>query len=401
MIDTPRRVLAVTAVLTAVFVGSAFAQGGLDRTALPRDLALLALNTLPLLAVARQPLAVVLLFNLTYPVWLETGHEAHMFQSLPTLAALYALGGWSRPLWWRAVGLVSPVWMLSAVLVGWWDAGLSEVGYIAVMFTLGWALGVLVAARRSYVHRLEEQTAALARARQELADRAVADERTRIARELHDVIAHAMSVITVRAGVGAHLLEKRPSDSTAAEAEASEALGVIERTGREALAELRRMLAVLRDPDPRAPRPEPQPGLADVPKLVAQVETAGVPVTVTTEGATAAPLPAGLDLAAYRVVQEALTNVVKHAPGTRAAVTIRHRPGALELEVRNAGRCPGPATPGQGIRGMAERVALYDGRFEAGPGPDGFRVVARFPREPVEAAAGPAEVPAGPAEVPA
>jgi signal transduction histidine kinase len=193
------------------------------------------------------------------------------------------------------------------------------------------------------------------------------------------VIAHAMSLITVRAGVGAHLVDARP-------AEAAKALGVIERTGREALSERRRMLAVLRDPDPNAPRVEPQPGLDDLPRLVEQVREAGVTVTVTTEG-SASPLPAGLDLAAYRVVQEALTNVVKHAPQSRAAVMVRYLPDTLEIDVFNAGRTTGPVTPGQGMRGMAERVALYGGTLDASPVEGGFRVHAAFPREPEEAGA--------------
>jgi signal transduction histidine kinase len=240
------------------------------------------------------------------------------------------------------------------------------------MFVVVWALGVVLAARRSYAQQLEAKTAALEEARRELADRAVADERSRIARELHDVIAHAMSVITIRAGVGAHLIEVRP-------AEAAEALRVIERTGREALSEMRRMLAVLRDSELRGPRPEPQPGLADVPRLIAQAGEAGVPVTLTTEGRVP-QLPPGLDLAAYRVVQEALTNVVKHAPGARASVVIRYQPEWIEIEVRNAGRLPaGTVAPGQGLRGMAERVALYDGRLEIAGEERSFRVAARFP----------------------
>src|SRR5690606_29723000 len=253
MIDSTRKLLAVAAVLAAVFLATVFAVGGLDTAHLPRDLALLALNTLPLLALRRSPVLVVLIFSVAYPLWLATGHESHLFQSLPSLVALYAAGSWARPLWIRAFALLAPAWMMGAVLTGVWpDADPTLIGYIAIMFALAWAFGVVVAARRAYAERLEEKTVALAAAQRELADRAVADERARIARELHDVIAHAMSVITVRAGVGAHLIESRP-------AEAAQALGVIERTGREALAELRRMLAVLRDPDPRGPRPDPQP----------------------------------------------------------------------------------------------------------------------------------------------
>ncbi len=122
----------------------------------------------------------------------------------------------------------------------------------------------------------------------------------------------------------------------------------------------------------------------ELPRLVEQVRDAGVTVSVTTEG-TERPVPAGLDLAAYRVVQEALTNVVKHAPESRATVTVRHLPDGLEVDVHNAGRAPGDVTPGQGMRGMAERVALYGGRFDAGASDDGFRVTAAFPREHEEA----------------
>lgn len=143
------------------------------------------------------------------------------------------------------------------------------------------------------------------------------------------------------------------------------------------------MLAVLRDPDPRAPRAEPQPGLSELPALVDQVREAGVSVSITTEG-TGQPLPPGLDLAAYRVVQEALTNVVKHAPQSRATVTIRYLPDTLEAEVHNAAPTTGPVTPGQGLRGMAERVALYGGEVDVGPSDGGFRVQARFPLEPGE-----------------
>jgi signal transduction histidine kinase len=381
MIDSFLRALAVTAVLTVVFTASAFQAGGLDPDRAALTAALLALNTMPLLMVHRNPLVVVLLFSVAYPLWVDAGHPAHMFQSLPTLVALYALGTWPRPLWLRAIGLVAPVWMVAAVLVGWWPGvSLHEIGYVAVMFVLGWALGVVVAERRSHASQLEEKTVALQQARRELADRAVADERARIARELHDVIAHAMSVITVRAGVGAHLVDNRP-------AEAGEALRVIERTGRQALSEMRRMLAVLRDPDPDAPRAEPQPGLGELPRLVEQVTAAGVTTSVTTAG-EARPLPPGLDLAAYRVVQEALTNVVKHAPAARASVTVSYLPDALHLEIHNAGPVPaGPVVPGQGMRGMGERVALYDGQLDAGPRPDGFRVHARFPLETPEAGA--------------
>jgi signal transduction histidine kinase len=378
------RIAALTAGLTIAYAVSAWTMEGIDPARLPWDLGLLALNTVPLLAIGRNPLAVVLACSVAYPLWLEAGHDGHLLQSLPALVAMYAVGAWDRPLWIRVIALIAPVWMV-AVAVGWWGADPLEVGYVGVMFVVVWALGVAIAARRSYGRQLEAKTAALEEARRELADRAVAEERGRIARELHDVVAHAMSLITVRAGVGAHLAATRPDEAT-------RALDVIERTGREGLAEMRRMLAVLRDPDPRGPRPEPQPGLADIARLATEVGEAGAQVAVTTEG-PARDVPAGLGLAAYRVVQEALTNVVKHARGARTSVAIRYRPDAVEVEVRSAGRPPtgepaprgqglrGQGLRGQGLRGMAERVALYDGRFEAGWTADGFRVWAYFPVE--------------------
>jgi len=214
MTSSMRRVLVLTAVLTAVFTLSAWAVGELDGDRLARDMALIALNTLPLLAVGRNPLAVVLVFSVAYPLWIMSGREGHLLQSLPALTAMYLLGAWNRPLWLRAIGLITVGWMVTASVIGWWDADPLEVGYVAVMFVVVWALGVVVAARRSYAEQLEAKTVALEEARRELADRAVADERARIARELHDIIAHAMSVITIRAGVARTLsrtaLPRRP-----------------------------------------------------------------------------------------------------------------------------------------------------------------------------------------------
>lgn len=377
MFDNARRTATVVAVVTAVFVLSAWHGGTLQQTNIPRDAALIALNTLPLLAARRNPLAVVAVFCVAYPLWPIVHDTAHPLQSLPTLAALYALGGWDRPLWIRSIGLLSPAYMFGAVAVGWWPTDLLLIGYVAVVFVAAWVLGATLAARRRYIEELEGKTRALSQARRELADREVADERARIARELHDVVAHSMSVIAVRAGVGAHVIDARPD-------EARQSLQIIEHTGRQALAEMRRMLAVLRDPDPNAPRPEPTPGLRTMPALAAQVREADVPVSVTVEGRSRT-LPAGLDLAAYRVLQEALTNVVKHAPGTKAEVLVRYGARQLDVEVTNPLRGgTDNGSPGQGLRGMAERVALYDGRLSAEVVGESFQVSASFPLDPEE-----------------
>ena len=374
-----RWVVALTAALAVVFAVSGWAVEGIQWSRLPRELVLVALNTLPLLAVRRNPLAVVAVFSVTYPMWVALGHPIHELQSLPAIAAMYALAGWDRPLWLRALGLLMPVWMVTGgVLL--WGGDVLELTFVGVFLVVVWGLGALIADRRAHARTLEARTRELEQARRELANRAVADERSRIARELHDVVAHAMSVITVQAGVGAHLVDRRP-------AQAAEALRVIERTGREALEEMRRMLRMLRERDPDAPLPGPQPTLADLPALVEQARQAGLHVAYTTRGSVGG-LSAGLELAVYRVVQEALTNVVRHASASHTTVTVTHGADWLEVEVANtlpatAARVPVPqpheGRSGQGLRGMTERVGLYGGQLETTSDADGFRVAARFP----------------------
>jgi signal transduction histidine kinase len=218
----------------------------------------------------------------------------------------------------------------------------------------------------------------LEREREERDRAAVAAERLRIARELHDVVAHAMSVIAVQAGMGRHVID---TDVAAA----ADALGVIESTSRDALVEMRRMLGVLRHGDEAAAL-RPMPGLGDIPALVAETRRAGLGVTLASTGAVG-DLPAGVDLAAYRVVQEALTNVIKHG-GPVAHVRVAWSDGGVELEVTDDGRAgSGPRPePGHGLLGMRERVAVCGGSLEAAPRPGGgYRVHASLP-----GAAGPA-----------
>ena len=384
----------LTVVLGAVFFASTV--GATDARELDGlGWALLAANVLPLLALRRAPLLVVACCSVAFPAWAALGYPTDLLQSLPNLAAMFAVGAAPRPLWWRSLALLSPAEMLAAPATGIWDVDLLEIGYVAIMFVSGWGLGVVLAARRGYIRALEEKAAALEAARQELARRAVLEERTRIARDLHDILAHAMSVITVQAGVGAHLLERDPE-------QARRALVVIEETGRGALQEMRRLLGALRAGDPPT---EPQPGLASLDRLASQASAAGVPVELQVEG-PARPLPAGLEVSAYRIAQEALTNTIKHAPGGRATVTVRYRPHTVELEVVDSGGAANGSessekgsesaggrqatdsdrqdrrSAGHGLRGMRERVALYGGVFEAGPCPGGFRVLAAFPTDP-------------------
>lgn len=374
MFPSFRAVALLTAVLTVAFVVSGLLQGPIDSSRLSLAVVLVAANTLPLLFVRRNPLLVLAVLGVAYPTWVYLDFPTDLLQSLPTFAAMYAAGAWDRPLWLRSLGLLSPVWMLAAVASSTWDVSLLEIGYVAVMFVVVWVLGVVVAGRQAYARDLETRTAELEAARRELADKAVADERTRIARELHDVIAHAMSVITIQAGVGAHLIDRNP-------AQAGMALGIIERTGRDALAEMRRMLSVLREVDSGEPGDRPQPGLADLPRLVQHARDAGPTLTLTTRGLPQ-DLSAGLEVTVYRVVQEAVTNIAKHAPGSHGVVTVIHERDGLVVDVRNpvrgALRAPTPA--GLGIRGMAERVALYDGHLDTGLDDGHFHVTATFPR---------------------
>jgi signal transduction histidine kinase len=247
----------------------------------------------------------------------------------------------------------------------------------ALVIGAAWLLGHFVGVRRAYTVQLE-RTAELERTRAEVARRAVAEERLRLARELHDVVAHAISVIAVQSGVGAHVANSQPE-------EAAKALAAIEATSRAALTELRRLLGVLRQDGESQGDLAPVPGLADLDALLAEVAKAGLAVRLRVEG-TPSQLPAGVDLSAYRIVQEALTNVVKHAGPTRAQVTIGYGDREVRVEIVDNGRgmvAPtdnGRAELGHGLIGMRERVQMFDGELQAGPRPGGgFRVAARLP----------------------
>jgi signal transduction histidine kinase len=221
---------------------------------------------------------------------------------------------------------------------------------------------------------LAERAALLERERELRAEQAVAEERARIARELHDLVAHNVSVMVVQAGAERHALPEG-SDST------REALSSIESSGRQALAEARRLLGMLRQ-NGDGHELEPQPGLDQIDFLVEQIERAGLPVKLEIEGDRRA-LPAGVDLCAYRVVQESLTNALKHAGPAHAEVRLQYLPGELDVRVSDDGG--GTAQPngdgsGHGLIGMRERVALYGGHLDAGPRDGGgFAVHAQIP----------------------
>jgi signal transduction histidine kinase len=242
---------------------------------------------------------------------------------------------------------------------------------------LAYLAGRIVYTRRRYVQALQERARTAERTQQALADQAVADERRRIARELHDVVAHHVSVMAVLATASRRAL---PTDPRAAD----EALGTIEETSRTTLREMRRLLDVLRtEPDPVAEL-APQPTLAALKTLVDQVRDAGLSVQL--DAPVTPDIEPGLALTVYRITQEALTNVLKHGgPQARAEVRLRTDHGHLDLEVFDTGRGPTASTPtGHGLLGMRERVALYGGTLRTGARPGGgYRVYARIPLEEV------------------
>ncbi|WP_344971427.1 sensor histidine kinase [Streptosporangium fragile] len=246
-----------------------------------------------------------------------------------------------------------------------------EIGMITVLLAAAWAVGTVVRWKR-------ETTARLVR---HLAEAAVTDERRRIARELHDVIGHSMSLIAVKATVANHVADARPQEVRAA-------LTVIEQTSRSTLAEIHRVLDLLRsDGDSRQAR-LPVPGTADLPELAAHARSAGVEVDLAVREEAA--LPAAVAVSVYRIVQQALTNVVTHAGPTRCSVTVDVDGREAVIEVVDDGprhgrppRADRAGQGGHGLIGMRERVKMYGGTFDAGPRPEGgFRVSARLPYDP-------------------
>lgn len=229
-----------------------------------------------------------------------------------------------------------------------------------------WSIAAVV----GVLQRLVAERAARAEAQARDTEQAIADERSRLARELHDVVVHGLSVIVIQASVEARVAEAQGQDVTV--------LRTVERTARESLTELRRLLGLMRRADVDAPL-EPMPSLADLPDLVERTRAAGLPVSLTVTGD--AELPAGLELSAYRIVQEGLTNVMAHAAGASTAVEVRRCEQALEVEVRNGPGTPGPRGGGHGLIGMQERVNVYGGKLTARPSEDGgFLVHAVLPR---------------------
>jgi signal transduction histidine kinase len=244
--------------------------------------------------------------------------------------------------------------------------------FTPILFAIAWLTGFGLRRRAEQAEAAEERAANAERERESAARVAVAEERARIARELHDVVAHAVSVMVLQVGAVRHDLPDTLREDR-------EALERVEQAGRTALAEMRRLLGAMRR-DGDDPELAPQPGLDSLPALVDDVGRAGLPVRLEVDGAPS-PLPRAIDLSAYRIVQEGLTNALKHARATHADVTIHYGRDALRIEIRDDG--PGGSTSdglGHGLVGVRERVKIYGGEMTAGPASEGgFVLTARLP----------------------
>ena len=364
----PRRVdVALALLLAALSVEEVLASNviGPPAVLVPAALGM----TLPLIWRRSRPLASTSVVMAVFAIGSlldESGHDPQT-TLLALLLAVYSVGAHAP----RREALAGLGLSCTAILV--YEAG--DFIVLGPAFAGTWLAGRVVRSREHDAERMRELSAALERERVEEGRIAVAEERGRIARELHDVVAHAMSTIVLEAGAERVNLPG-PEGSTHA------TLRSIERTGREALAEMRRLVGVLRAQGD-GPDRAPQPSMLRLDDLVERVRRAGLPVTVEVVGEPV-ELPPGVDISAYRIVQEALTNVLKHAGDARARLVVTYGRASIEIDVSDDGRGGAVNGAGHGLVGLRERVALFGGDLEAGPHEGrGFRVHARLPVERV------------------
>jgi len=367
----PRSDLALAAALLAWGLLEALLAEGPGST--PWRIAFAVLITVPL-AFRRQAAAPVMLFvvAVTLANALNADQEEMGAISFPCLlVSNFSVALYARPVAVAFGGLaLAGTWAGVMFTSDYYGGGQGPTDYAIISFFIAgsWVGGWIVRRRAAQTRRAIEESAELART-------AVVDERAAIARELHDVVAHGVSIIAVQAGAAEELIGQDPERARAH-------VGLVRQTARETMTELRRLLDVLREEDAAY---APQPGLARLNELVAEARSSGLDVELVHSG-DVRELPAGLDLTAYRIVQEALTNVRKHAGPVATRVVLHQTDEALEVEVVNA---PGTKSPngtpgGHGLIGMRERVRLFEGTIETGPHEGGFRVHVRLPRpEPV------------------
>jgi signal transduction histidine kinase len=329
---------------------------------------LATLNALPLLWRRRYPFTATLVTGV-FTTWLSLAEAVGQLPAAQ-LVATYTFAALCPPLLRLIAVLGTVVGVSVSLLLP--DEEVLAFGPVAIMFTVAYALGTSARARRNRIAMLEERAQRLAEEQAATATR----ERERIAREMHDILAHSMSLVVVQAEAGPVAVRTDP-------AKAEEVFDTISATAREALAQLRRALGVLRTDRPDEATRVPQPDLDALPPLVAGVRHAGLAATLEEHGDRRA-VPPDLAATAYRIVQESLTNTVKHARASQVRVRLDWRERVLRLEVRDDGRGPaaGNGGPGgRGLVGMRERVAAAGGELSTGPGEDGtgFRVSASLP----------------------
>ncbi len=334
-----------------------------------RTTLLVVAGTLPLLARRRFPLPVVAIVT-AFAIGLigSVGLGPLVLLPFQLGIALYSLSSSDARRLTRALGLLAVVAAaLALAATGHYadfDGGAARVVFLAA----AWLLGDSVRSRRAYVREIEAKAERLEQERDAEARRMVTEEQSRIARELHDVLAHALSVIVVQSGAAQELFELEPE-------RAGKPLAAIDAAARSALSDLRRVLGLLQPDVAYAP----QPGLSRLDSLIDQVRATGLEVTLQIRG-RAEQLPAPVDLSAYRIIQEALTNTLKHAEAGSARVSVRYG-DELELEIRDDGHGDaGAGSAGHGVTGMRERVTMLGGTVEIGSAPTGgYRVAARIP----------------------
>ncbi len=343
-----------------------------DRSAEPLVYLLVAIGIAPYYFRRRAPLTVLVTASIPVVILIHLGITPGVLGAGLFLAC-YTVAAWSARPPIIAAGVYIAALLLHIATTE--PDSLRPVQLVEnlVLFATAFTLGHTAQLRREAAAAAEERSALAEEYEAERARQALTDQRLAIARELHDLVAHSLGVIAVQAGVGAHVIDTQPQ-------EAKSALDAIARTSREALGEVRGLLGVLRSSDDEVSH-EPASGLADVDTLVKRTTAAGVRVSVQVEGEPVALSP-GVDLAAYRVIQEALTNVLRHAGDARAVVRLSYRPQQLGISITDDGRGRTPATSGsrQGLLGMRERVSAWGGTLECGPRTGGgFRVDAVIP----------------------
>ncbi len=340
--------------------------------------ALVLMQTLPLAVRRAFPLGVLAVIDSALVAHSVLGYEVVQAGTFGSLVAVYGAASLSDNRGSMLAAAITAAGIAGFYATNRGDWGLLDVATTSATWAVAWFAGTFVRLRGEQAEAAGARVASLELEHEARAREAVADERARIARELHDIVGHALNVIVIQAAGSRRVFDSRPEVPR-------DALASIESTGREALFDMERMLGVLRTTEVDDPASGPQPGLAQLDGLVAHVAEAGIPVEVIVEG-DRLEVPASVELSAYRIVQESLTNCLKHSRASHATVIVRYRPEDLEVEVIDSGRGSSEHQGkvnkgGRGHLGMRERVALFGGEISIGPisPPGGYRVWARLP----------------------